>query len=98
MILKRNAVAGTLKSSDIYISIKLNEKNEIKIDLESIVEKQFGKQIRKVIEETIKNCGVKSAVIEAVDKGALDYVIKSRVETAIYRSAEIKNYNWEDMI
>lgn len=94
MILKKSAMAGTLESSDIHILIKPNKSNDIDIELDSAVKKQFGKQIIKVIEDTLKDNGVESALIKAVDKGAVDYVIKARVETAIYRSAEKENYNW----
>ena len=65
------AVAGTVESSDILITVEPTEADEIQISLESSVEKQFGQQIKKVIEETIKNLGIKSVRVAAVDKGAL---------------------------
>ncbi len=64
------AVAGTVESSDILITVEPTEADEIQISLESSVEKQFGQQIKKVIEETIKNLGIKSVRVAAVDKGA----------------------------
>ncbi len=92
-ILKR-AVAGTMESSDIQVTIELGE--GVEIELKSSVEKQFGNQIRKVIKETLESLGVKNARVIAVDKGALDCVVKSRVIAAAYRAADIKeNYKWE---
>lgn len=89
-------VAGTLESSDIQITIEPKEANGIEITLKSSVEKQFGKQIRKVIEDTLQSLEVTSAYVIAVDKGALDCTIKARVQCAAYRAAGIKeNYNWE---
>lgn len=96
MNIKNSAVAGTLESSDISISVSPNDKNGIELILNSSVEKQYGKQIRKVILDTLENLGVKSAVINANDKGALDCVIKSRVETAILRASGEKNFCWEE--
>ena len=49
------AVAGTVESSDILITVEPIEVEEIRISLESSVEKQFGQQIKKMIEQTINN-------------------------------------------
>lgn len=40
------ASAGTMESSDAYVEIKPCD-NGIKIELESVVEKQFGEKIKK---------------------------------------------------
>lgn len=93
MELKVVASAGTLESSDIQIIIEPNE-NGIIIELESTVKAQFGEQIENVINETLKELNVENAKIFANDKGAIDPVIKSRVQTAVYRSAKCNNYKW----
>ena len=93
MELKVVASAGTLESSDIQIIIEPNE-NGIIIELESTVKAQFGEQIEKVINETLKELNVENAKIFANDKGAIDPVIKSRVQTAVYRSAKCNDYKW----
>lgn len=98
MILKKSAMAGTLESSDIHILIKPNEIDKIEIELDSVVEKQFGKQIKKLIEDTLKSNNVSNALVKATDKGAVDYVIKARMETAIYRAAGQSEYNWGDVM
>ena len=92
MEIKNTAMAGTLESSDISITIEAND-NGIEINLKSSVEKQFGKQIRRVIEETLKELGVKNALVTANDTGALDCVIKARVQTAVIRATGEK-FNW----
>jgi citrate lyase acyl carrier protein len=97
MEIKHNAVSGTVESSDIMITITPNDEQAINIELESSVEKQFGKQIRKVIEETLKNLGVTSANLSAVDKGALDCTIKARTLTAVQRAADEDQYNWKEI-
>ena len=95
MEIKKAAIAGTVESSDITIAIEPNPNNEITMKFASSVEKQFGDQIKKVIMETLEELNVKSAIVRVNDKGALDCVIKARVQTAVLRAAEEKKFNWE---
>ncbi|SUY48217.1 citrate lyase acyl carrier protein, gamma chain [Clostridium putrefaciens] len=88
MKISKVAKAGTLESNDVFIMVSPNEDNTVDIKLESIVMKQFGEQILKVIEETLKDLKVESVSLKAQDKGALDYTIRARVETAIKRAME----------
>lgn len=88
------ANAGTLESSDIQIIIEPNENNGIVIELDSVVKSQFGDQIIDVIMKTLQELDVKDAKIFANDKGAIDAVIKSRIQTAVYRSAKCNDYKW----
>jgi len=98
MEIKKSSIAGTLESSDIQIAIEPKKENGIEIELKSSVEKQFGRQIRKVITETLQSLGIKNVKVSAVDKGALDCTIKARVECAAYRAADAKEkYDWEVM-
>jgi citrate lyase subunit gamma (acyl carrier protein) len=87
-------MAGTLESSDILIIIEPKDSEGIEIFLNSPVEKQFGKQIKKVIEDTLEGLGVNNVIVRATDKGALDCVIKARVQTAAYRAADTTEYKW----
>ena len=81
----RSAVAGTLESSDVYVELSPGE-GDIEIDLDSVVLGQFGDDIRRSVEEVLRENGVESARISLVDRGALDCVIRARVETAIARA------------
>lgn len=87
MKIMKNAVAGTMESSDILVTVQPSEQG-ITIDLTSTVEEQFGRHIRRVICEVLEQLGVEDAEVIAVDKGALDCTIRARVETAVYRSVE----------
>lgn len=90
------SMAGTVESSDIQVIIEPKEEVGIQVELKSSVEKQFGKQIRKVIVETLEKLGVTSAKVIATDKGALDCTIKARVQSAAFRAAGIQeNFDWE---
>ncbi len=78
------ATAGTVESNDILIMISKGE-GSIDIDLESVVEKQFGDSIRKVIHDTLIEEGIDDAKVIAKDKGALDFTIRARVKACIER-------------
>jgi len=86
MEIKKVAKAGTLESNDIYIMVMPNDEGGIELELESIVIKQIGDEIRKTILDTLSDLGVEKAIVKAQDKGALDYTIKARVETAVKRA------------
>ena len=94
MEIKKTAMVGTMESSDITVIVEPNSDKEICIKLKSSVEKQFGDQIRAVILDTLKELNVESAIVRAQDKGALDCVIKARVQAAVLRAAEEKHFNW----
>lgn len=88
MNIKRPARAGTMESNDIYIMVQPND-GGVKVEVESIVLEQFGKQIEKSIYDTVNSFGIKNITVIAKDRGALDCTIKARVETAIKRACEV---------
>lgn len=83
----RRASAGTLESSDAYVELEPGS-GKIEIQLDSVVERQFGDHIRQVVMEVLQAQGVTSARVKLVDRGALDCVIRARVETAVERAKE----------
>ena len=87
MNIVRSASAGTMESSDVYVEIEPGA-NGLDIQLESVVQGQFGDAIRGVVQEVLADCGVACANIRIVDRGALDCVIRARVETAVLRGKE----------
>lgn len=89
------AMAGTMESSDIMITIQDNPEKGIRIQLTSSVEKQFGEHIRETIKDYLEALKVEDAEVIAVDKGALDCVIKARVYTAAHRACQKDTYCWE---
>nr|WP_321461258.1 citrate lyase acyl carrier protein [uncultured Vibrio sp.] len=88
------AFAGTLESSDLQVRIEPNPEGVIDIALDSSVQKQFGVAIESLVREVLSSMGVESAQLEIEDKGALDCVIKARVQAAVMRAAENKNIEW----
>ncbi len=84
MELKMRAFAGTMESSDAYVEIEPKE-NGIELRVDSVVEAQFGDSIRASVLEVLKEQNVENASVRVVDKGALDCVIRARVEAAVLR-------------
>ena len=78
------STAGTLESSDVLVTLEPGE-NGLEIDIDSVVQKQFGQAIRQTVEEVLAELDVQDAKLRVVDRGALDCVIRARVETAVLR-------------
>lgn len=87
MEIKKSAFAGTMESSDAYIEV-FPTNSGITIELESIVEKQFGESIRRTVLSVLNELGVQNAGVRISDRGALECVIRARVETAVLRGKE----------
>ena len=86
MDILKNASAGTMESSDVYVEI--TPSTGLQISLESVVAQQFGAAIDAVVRDVLAEQGVQNAYVRVVDRGALECVIRARVETAILRGKE----------
>ena len=86
MIIVRKASSGTMQSSDCTVVVEPADRLEIRI--ESTVKKQYEYAIRARIEAVLARNGVTAALVQVADRGALDYAIDARVETALRRAAE----------
>ena len=84
MVIKTKASAGTMESSDAYVEIEPWDKG-LDIEIESVVLKQFGKKIKLAVSDVLREQGVENAFVRVMDRGALECVIRARVETAIVR-------------
>ena len=78
------ASAGTMESSDAYVEVEPGTEG-LQLELESVVLQQFGDDIRAVVQEVFREQGVENAKVRVVDRGALECVLRARVETAIVR-------------
>jgi len=86
MEIKRKVQAGTMQSSDLLVH--LEPAPQLSIEIESTVKKQFEHLIRQKIEEVLARYGVTAGVVRVTDRGALDYAIEARLETALRRAKE----------
>ena len=84
---KKVAQAGTVESADILIIVSPAQPGAgIQVNLKSPTLKQYGKKMSALMEASVKAQGVEDAVIDATDKGALDYTIEARTKTAVLRA------------
>lgn len=79
------AIAGTLESSDVQVT--LEPAQGLSIDIQSSVQAQYGRQIRACVEETLKKLDIRDARVQVVDKGSLECTLKARVECAVFRAS-----------
>lgn len=98
MEIKHSALAGTMESSDVQVMIEPSDKG-IELHLESSVLAQYGEEIEKTIREVLENLGVSNARLIVRDKGALDCILRARVQTAIFRANDkVENLPWGEML
>ncbi|MDD2385123.1 MAG: citrate lyase acyl carrier protein [Sulfurospirillaceae bacterium] len=88
------AHAGTLESSDVFVRVVPSEHAGIEVELESSVSEIYGEAIESLIKATAEAMEANYVRILVQDKGALDYVIKARVQTAILRARGTTNPDW----
>ncbi len=86
MNIRKKAQAGTLQSSDLMVF--LEPAQDLLVEIESTVRRQFEHLIRGKIAEVLQSHGVTAGRIRVTDRGALDYAIEARLETALERSRE----------
>lgn len=97
-MLKKEASCGTKEKSDIYVRMYLaqEELEDIKLTLKSVSMLQFGEHIRDLIKSILKKLGAKNIEVIVEDMGALDFTIKSRVETCYHRLMETE-IDWREI-
>jgi len=86
MEIESKAQAGTMQSSDMMVYVEPAE--QLIIEIESTVIKQFEHLIRERIEQQLTLMNITKGLIRVSDRGALDYAITARIETAVQRSME----------
>jgi len=86
MRIGKRAQAGTLQSSDLMVLVE--PATLLVVEIESTVKAQFEHLIRERILQVLAANGVTAGRVRVTDRGALDYAIQARVETALQRSAE----------
>ena len=81
------ATAGTDEKSDVVVTVEPCE-NGLQLQIKSVVMNQFGAAIEASVREVLEDMGVKNAIVTIADRGALDCVLRARVETAVLRGME----------
>lgn len=98
MVIEKSAMAGTLESSDVQVTVEPGD--GLTISISSSVLNQYGRQIHATVLKTLERLDVKDARVTVVDKGALDCTLKARVECAVFRScgASASNIPWGGIV
>ena len=87
MKIVKKGQAGTMQSSDLMVTVEPDA--ALVIEIESTVKKQFEHLIRAKLEEVLARLNVTSGKISVSDRGALDYAIAARLETALNRAGGV---------
>lgn len=83
----REAEAGMLDKGDVLVTLRPGASGSgIQLDIESKVMALFGDQIKDSVLEEIQKYQLSDLKVSVNDKGALDYAIRARVQTAIERA------------
>lgn len=78
--------AGSENKGDIFVILELTSQGKREIELVSKVIGKYGDSIKYSVEDTLNKYDIKTAKILINDYGALDFVIRARIETAIKRA------------
>lgn len=89
-------MAGTLESSDVLVRIAPAEGPAHDLLIASSVEKQFGDAIRCTLLQVLHQYNVPPVQVMVDDKGALDCVLRARLETALMRASDTASLTWGD--
>ena len=74
---------GDSVRSDCYVSVELTNGSGIELILQSKVAALYGNSIKKLSLDILNYFEIQHAKVTIEDKGALDFVIAARLETAI---------------
>lgn len=96
MRITKTAVAGTLESSDVLVTVEPENGSRTEIEIEGATAARFGEQIRAVVNETLAGFGVAGCRVRLQDKGALDCTIRARLSAALLRASDgAESVPWE---
>jgi citrate lyase subunit beta / citryl-CoA lyase len=82
----RTAVAGNLGEkvrSDCHVKIELRDEGGIQLNSKSKVSSMYGNSLKKMCKDSLLFFGIKNAMVELQDQGALPAVIMARIEHAV---------------
>lgn len=97
MKIVKEAVAGTLESSDVMVRIAPSDNPQIDLQVNSSVAKQFGDIIRQTVLDTLSKLDVTSAQVIIDDKGALDCILQARIQAAVLRASDSTSVPWSKL-
>ena len=94
MRLEKSAIAGTLESSDVMVTVRPNPESDIAITIDSSLVVQYGDEMRATVQGVMEQFGITDAIVELKDRGAMDCVLRARTQTALCRALGV-GFNWK---
>ncbi len=85
--IQRFAQAGSFESGDVLVHVAPSPEN-LTIHIKSKVGPRFSASMQASVRAVAAELGVTAAAVEVVDSGALDFVLRARVTTAMRRAME----------
>ena len=82
----RSAAAGTEDSADVRVTVAPAE--TLRLTLHSTLHAQFGAAIEQTVRQVLTEQEIDCADVLVEDKGALDWILRARLETALGRARE----------
>ncbi len=89
MKINQPAVAGTLESGDVMIRIAPLDTQDIDLQINSSVEKQFGDAIRTTILDVLARYNVRGVQLNVDDKGASYCILRARLEKPCWHAPAV---------
>jgi citrate lyase subunit gamma (acyl carrier protein) len=85
----KTAQAGTVESMDCLVTVSEAEPGTgLALTLAGSSVARFSKAMEKAVRETLESLGIRDLAVSVQDNGALDLVLKARVEAAVARLKE----------
>lgn len=91
-LIKCYAQAGSLESGDALVRVAPSSADELSVNINSKVGPRFFASMQESVRAVASELGVVAAAIEVVDRGALDFVLRARVTTALRRAMEVDSH------
>ena len=85
MTLLHTAAAGTLESSDCYVTVSPDE--TFKLKYSGANSEIFAKRTERLVKSVLDENNIACANVTIEDRGAIEITIKARLETALERAS-----------
>lgn len=82
----RTASAGSAVSGDVLVTV--TPAQGLSVEIHSALLRRFGEAIRQSVLDVLAQYEIENAAVILEDCGALDWILRARVETALLRGKE----------
>lgn len=86
-ILRKASAGNEAQNADCVVTVEPNESG-IELTLDSLVFNQYGDAIKASVYDMLTAYGITDCKINVTDRGAIDCVLRARLEAAIKRATK----------